>query len=102
MADLKNDIISIAKELANLQAHIADIKENYGVKIWGIDDFLVKDVFVLAKLFELDPEISDINTTYGHTKMVKIEIEGITFASVYTKEEYEECYGKYMEAENNV
>lgn len=102
MVDLKNDVIGIAHQLANLHAHLNEIKEKYGVKIWGIDDFLVKDVFVLAKLFELGPEISDINTTYGHTKMVRVEIEGIIFASVYTKDEYEECYKKYTEVENNV
>lgn len=102
MADFKNDIIAIAEMLKDLQTHIAVIGENYGIKLWGVDDFLTKDVFVLAKAFSLDPEITDIDTTYGHTKMVRIKIEGITFASVYTKEEYEECYRKYTEVEENV
>jgi hypothetical protein len=102
MADLKDDVIFIARMLTNLQERIKDIKNNYGVNIWGVDDFLVKDVFVLAKVFDLKPEISNIDTTYGHTKMVKIEIEGITFTSVYTKEEYEEYYKRYTEVESNV
>jgi len=102
MADLKDEVIFIAKMLTNLQEHIKEIRSKYGVHIWGVDDFLVKDVFVLAKAFNLKPEISDIDSTYGHTKMVKIEIEGITFTSVYTKEEYEEYYKRYMEVENNV
>ena len=102
MADLKDDVVFIAKMLTNLQERIKEIRSKYGVHIWGVDDFLVKDVFVLAKAFDLKPEISDIDSTYGHTKMVKIEIEGITFTSVYTKEEYEEYYKRYMEVENNV
>ena len=102
MADLKDDVVFIAKMLTNLQERIKEIRSKYGVHIWGVDDFLVKDVFVLAKAFDLKPEISDIDSTYGHTKMAKIEIEGITFTSVYTKEEYEEYYKRYMEVENNV
>lgn len=102
MADLKNEIISIAAELKALRIRMNDIEKECGVHLWGISDIFVKDVFVLAKEFNLDPEICDIDSTYGHTKRVSVWIEGIEFISVYTKEEYEEYYKKYTEVENNV
>lgn len=102
MVELKDDIISIAHQLSEIHAHIKSIKKNHGIKLWGVDDFLVKDVFVLAKLFGLDPEISDIEASYRQTKIARITIEGIAFSSVYTDEEFEECYKKYTEVENNV
>lgn len=102
MVDLKSDVITIAHQLMELHAHIGCIERDYSIHIWGVDDFLVDDVLVLAKALNLDPRISDMDGTYGHTKMVKIEIEGITFTSIYTRLEYEECYKKYTEVENNV
>lgn len=102
MADLKNEIISIAAELKALRIRMDDIEKEYGVHLWGISDIFVKDAFILAKEFNLDPEICDIDSTYGHTKRVSVWIEGIEFISVYTKEEYEEYYKRYTEVENNV
>lgn len=36
MADLKDEVIFIAKMLTNLQERIKDIKNNYGVNIWEL------------------------------------------------------------------
>lgn len=102
MADLKNEIISIATEIRVLREHMDDIEKECGVHLWGISDIFVKDALALAKAFDLDPEITDIDSTYGHTKRASVKIAGIEFISVYTKEEYEECYNKYTEVENNV
>lgn len=102
MADSKNEIIYIATELKALRKRMDDIEKSFGVHLWGISDIFVGDAFVLAKEFNLGPEICDIDSTYGHTKRVSVWIEGIEFISVYTKEEYEECYKKYTEVENNV